>query len=666
MADFFELQDRARTKTRTLVIYFLLAIICIVITVNIAVWFAGTTGGMFTMPLSAWPHSSYSWITTAVVLLVIFFVSLIQSARLNSGGIAVAEMVGARRIKNTTNVLLERRLLNVVEEMSIASGMPLPTVFIMDNELGINAFVAGLKPSMTALVVTRGTLEKLTRDELQGVIGHEFSHIFNTDMTINVRLIGILAGILFVGQMGYFLMRLIGYSGGSRSARGTKNNSGNILLFVLVLGGTLFAIGYIGLFFGRLIKASISRQREYLADASSVQFTRDVNGIADALAHIQQDANHGLLQNSHAEDMSHMCFEMPVKISFGGLLATHPPIKDRVLALKPDYDFSQPETFAATGSKGATPQQQFTQQPDNRAGFAAQATTDFILPELNEPNVTAQVSQLMPQQASAEHLIASIGKPAIENLKSAELILGHIPENIWQQSISDIHHSQLLIYSLLVHAEPDDLETLTAFFNTLLDNKDAALLHRWIETLLPLQGWIRLPLLNHVIPTLQSMTTEQKADFFKNVLAIIKNNSVINLSEYLIYALLKRRLEPEIKSSRIHSLIKITTELSYLFATMVQASHTDPITAQQQFQSIMKQFALGEIPAVNLHKFDPVKVHNSLLKISRLSPLLKKSVIQALADCALFDEKVTIDEYELIRTVCDYLDAPVPVLISET
>lgn len=676
MADFFELQDKAHTKTRTLVIYFLLAIICIVIAINVAVWFAGTVGGMFAMPLSQWPYSSYSWLTTAAVLIVIFFASVIQSARLSSGGSAVAKMVGARHVKNTSRNTLERRLLNVVEEMSIASGMPMPTVYVMDNEQGINAFVAGLKPSMTALVVTQGCLEKLSRNELQGVIGHEFSHIFNSDMTINVRLIGILAGILFVGQMGYFLMRLLGRTGsGYRSSRGSKNSSGNILLFVLVLGATLFAVGYIGLFFGRLIKASISRQREFLADASSVQFTRDVDGIADALVHIKQDANHGLLQNSHAEDMSHMCFQMPIKMSFGGLLATHPPIEDRVRALNPNYDFTQrkfaststssqgSQTSATTESQYSDQAQAATQNFANSAGFAAQTDANFSSASMN---ATASMSQHMPQEASADHLVNSIGKPTDDNLKSAEIILKKIPETIWQQSVSDIKHSQLLIFSLLIHAEPDDWSTLKIFFKNTLNEQDDTLLLEWVEALLPLKGWIRLPLLNHVIPTLQTMSAEQKNSFFKKVLAVIKNNKTINLSEYLIYALLKLRLEPVVKHSRINSLKKIKTELGYLFATLVQASHSDPLTAKQQFESIMRQFALGDFPDANLQNFDPVIIHSALLQISRLTPLLQKVVIQAMADCALWDKKVSIDEYELIRTVCDYLDAPVPVLIPES
>jgi len=654
VADFFELQDRARSKTRTLVFYFLIAVVLIVIAINIAAWFSGQMAGMFDMPLTAWPYYSYSWLTTAIVLLVIILASVIQSARLSGGGTAVAKMVNGRHIKQTSKDTLERRLLNVVEEMSIASGMPMPTVYVMDEEQGINAFVAGLKPSLTVLVVTRGCLEKLSRDELQGVIGHEYSHIFNADMRTNVRLIGMLAGILFIGQMGYFLMRILGRTGaGFSGSRRSKNSGGNMLLFVLILGVTLFAIGYIGLFFGRLIKASISRQREYLADASSVQFTRDVDGIADALIRIQQDSNHGLLQNSHAEDMSHMCFEMPIKMSFGGLLATHPPIKDRVRALKPNYIFSK-QTTTAHNRKSPGQGPAATQNFANSAGFATDSDANF--------NATPTTQPIQSKPMSSALLMASIGNPKEHNLQAASQIMEKIPAQIWAQSCEDIQSAKILFFSLLVHAESEDWDSLKTYFQTTLDAQDFVTLNDWVNALLSLKGWIRLPLFNHVVPTLQAMQENEKNDFFKQMLHIIKNNKRINLSEYLLYALAKLRLTNEKKRPRINSLKKIKTEIEYLFVTLVHSAHADPKTAQRQYQNIIGQFAFGEVAKINQDEFDPVILHNALLQISQLSPLLQKSVIQAMTDCVLWDNEISVDEYELVRTVCDYLDTPVPVL----
>jgi len=651
VADFFEQQHHAKTQTRTLVIYFLLAVVLIVVAVNIAVWFAGIYGGLFQLPLSEWPFSQYSWITTAIVLVVILLASTIQTARLGSGGYAVAKMVGARHIKHQTQNTKEKILLNVAEEMSIASGMPMPSVYIMDDEMGINAFVAGLKPSVTVLVVTKGCLEKLSRDELQGVIGHEFSHIFNADMKMNVHLIGMLAGILFIGQMGYFFMRLLGRSRiSSGRSSSSKNSGGNILLFLLILGATLFAIGYIGLFFGRLIKAGISRQREYLADASSVQFTRNVDGITNALVSIQSDSNHGLLNNSHAEDMSHMCFEMPISLAFGGMLATHPPIEKRVHALKPNYVFS-----AHSKSTSQTSTSHVESNFSQVSSFAgSQQNSSYEVSSIDHLNRS--------ETTNSDAVMASIGRPKAENIDAAQKIRQAIPDDIWDASIENKKNATLMVYALLVHAEPEDWQQLHDHFSALLSKTDVQCLTKWIETLLKIKEGIRLPLFNHILPVLKTFSKSEIDELLKQVLIIVKNNNKINLPEYLIYALLKLRLSPPKKRAQINSIFKIQTELEYLFSAFIYAAHVDEQQRKKQYQQMMQQLAIKNPSSTRMDKFDPVMVHSALLQIARLTPLLQKTIIQTMTDSVLWDEKVTIEEYELVRTVCDYLDAPMPAL----
>jgi Zn-dependent protease with chaperone function len=659
VADFFELQDQARAKTRTLVGYFFIAVILIVIAVNLAVWFAANVGGVILISLDQWPYHHYSWITTAIVLSLIFITSAIQSARLSGGGDAVAEMVGARRVLPGTKDKHERRLLNITEEMSIASGMPMPKVFIMDDELGINAFVAGLKPSLTILVVTQGTLKKLSRDELQGVIGHEFSHIFNSDMSINVRLIGMLAGILVIGQMGYGLMRILGRSRlgyGSRGSSKSSNSGANILLFIVVLGAALFAIGYIGLFFGRLIKASISRQREYLADASSVQFTRDTDGITKALAHIQVDSEKGLLHNKHAEDMSHMCFDMPISLSLNGWLATHPPLTERIKALNPNFsiqdyhpkstisdDFSSSDYQTSNFSSGA-----------NIAGFAG--TSNDI------PSVDATFSEANNTDTTLSQLTNSIGNPSPENLVTASIILDQIPNEILEQSSEDAIKAQLVVYALLVHSEPEDKKEINQFLESQLPRNYYQTYSNWTEQLLSLSGWIRLPLLNHVIPVLQLCSKSELVLFFDTVLTIIKNNKQVNLHEYIIYALLMKRLRAPKPKTVIPSLVEVKPELGLIFSLMLNISYDDPIVAKEQYNNLMQGFAIGIFPNYSVQNFNAVSTHNALLRLARLSPFLKRNIIVSLGDCINQNNTVTLDEYELLRAVCDYLDCPLPPL----
>ncbi|MFH1604922.1 MAG: M48 family metallopeptidase, partial [Pseudomonadota bacterium] len=315
--NFFEQQDAARRHTTRLVVLFLLAVAAIVVAVNIvsALAFIGVSADTATGGARIKAPASFYAMVTLATLALIAGGSLVQIMRLANGGAAVALMLGARPVPRESRDPAERRLLNVVEEMAIASGTAVPQIFVMDTEPAINAFAAGYSSSQATVVVTRGALEMLNRDELQGVIGHEFSHILNGDMRLNLRLMGVLGGILLLTTLGRILAR-----SSSRS-----NNKGSALV---LLGVGLIVIGYIGVFFGRLIQASVSRQREFLADASSVQFTRNPEGIGRALAKIGQTGSR--VGHPRAEAASHMFFGEAIASAFGSLMATHPPLQERL------------------------------------------------------------------------------------------------------------------------------------------------------------------------------------------------------------------------------------------------------------------------------------------------------------------------------------------------
>jgi Zn-dependent protease with chaperone function len=336
MTTFFENQHLARRNTKLLVLMYALAVIGVILAVDLVI--GGIYAGNFVYEppgkaltlgarLRAVPSSLYAWGALGTAL-VVFAVSGWSVLQLASGGKAVAEMIGARRISPDTRDPLERRLRNVVEEMAIASGVRVPAVYVMDGEEGINAFAAGYDVSDSVVAVTRGTLETLNRDELQGVVGHEFSHILNGDMRLNIRMIGVLAGIVFIGSVGDFLMR------SQRNVRDSRASGG-----IFAAGLALLVIGYVGLFFARLIKAAVSRQREFLADASSVQFTRNPDGIAGALDQIGLAAAGALIRDRHAEDMSHMFFGQGIRVRLSGLFDTHPPLEERIHALEESGGF---------------------------------------------------------------------------------------------------------------------------------------------------------------------------------------------------------------------------------------------------------------------------------------------------------------------------------------
>lgn len=346
--DFFERQDQARRSTRRLIAYFMLAVVLIVASIYIAVIaivYAFSVNRVLERPFQWWDPDMLLWVTGATVSVVVIG-SLYKIFALSQGGEVVARWLGGRLIDSDTPKPQERRLLNVVEEMAIASGISVPSVFLLEEEKSINAFAAGFTPADAVIGVTSGTLQILSRDELQGVIAHEFSHILNGDMRLNIRLIGVLNGILMIAMIGYGILR------GTRTSSSKKNGGAAVLLF----GAALLIIGYVGVFFGKLIKSAVSRQREFLADASAVQFTRNPDGIAGALKKIGGLAHGSRIANSKAEEASHLFFSNgmhgkaspflsmrnrtpPVLTqSAFSFMATHPPLETRIKRIDPSFD----------------------------------------------------------------------------------------------------------------------------------------------------------------------------------------------------------------------------------------------------------------------------------------------------------------------------------------
>jgi Zn-dependent protease with chaperone function len=233
--------------------------------------------------------------------------------QLKAGGAVIAAELGGIRVFPETATPAEQQLLNIVEEMAIAATMAVPPVYLLVDESGINAFAAGFTINDAVIGVTQGSLEQLTRDELQGVIAHEFSHILNGDMVMNIRLMGMLHGILGLHLVG----RVLSYTGSSRDNP------------LATFGILLRIIGFSGFISGRLIQSAISRQREFLADASAVQFTRNADGIGSALEKIGGLSSQ--IDSPHAETTSHMFFSPALNFNWlEGLFATHPPLAQRI------------------------------------------------------------------------------------------------------------------------------------------------------------------------------------------------------------------------------------------------------------------------------------------------------------------------------------------------
>jgi len=625
--DFFEHQDKARKKTWLLALYFIAAITLIVVAVNLAFYF-------FFQFTEAYPYTPKTWFSdqiwmyvSGITLAVILFGSVFRFVALASGGKAVAEMAGARLLDLTTHNSAEKKFINVVEEMSIASGTPMPVLYVMDEEPGINAFVAGYKPTEAVMVVTQGTLEILDRDELQGVVGHEFSHILNGDMRINIRLMAILAGILTIGQIGQFLLR----GSGRRSFNRSKKGDGQGALIVLAIA--LMIIGYIGLFFGRLIKAAISRQREFLADASSVQFTRNPKGIAGALYKIKENTYGTLLNNSHAEDMSHMCFGEALHVNMQSLLATHPPLDERIKAVDASY-------LKIQRAKNIIKERKKTESTKNNLSEATEIHT-------NAADVAGTVGNPTP-----EHMLYAI---ALHQMFDSSLM----------DNVHNASGAKAVIYALLLSGM--DVQT---GIECLRNQNETGLIDKLQsidEDINKLNKRHRLPLIDLALPALKQLSEQEITLFLSATEALIRSDKKYTLFEFVLLTVLKKHLDKKAGKAdkvKIYSFKPVLGELKLLLSLMIHASRQSQQKKQDVFEISMRSFGAQSEAVLSADQCNPKAITQVLGKLSQMSPLLKKTVIEACADAVIEDGVIMPAEAELLRAVSETLDCPMPPLLA--
>jgi len=648
--DFFERQQQARQRTGLLVFYFFLAVFLTVVAVNLVFFLATRQWAQPGLPFGGWLAQPCAWGVSVATLAVIAGGSLSSWLKLRAGGRVIAETVGARRIDPDTTRQQERVLLNIVEEMAIASGTPAPTTFVMDDEDGINAFVAGFAPTEAVLVVTRGALEHFSRDELQGVVGHEFSHILNGDMRMNVNLYALLSGILAIGRVGEFLLR-------SRGNARSNNKDGSLLVLI---GAALMVIGYVGLFFGRLIKAAISRQREWLADASSVQFTRNPQGIGEALLKIRNHGAGSLLHNAHAEDMSHMCFARPVTLRLASLLATHPPLDERIRAIDPALlarDRARThasrlaagdETAAATvGSAAARVAPAAPGRPHaGSAGFAAAApATDTA--------------------ATAAALLASVGAPGAEHLQAASRLRAGIPDPV-RDALRTPAGARVIVYGIVLagtERRHDDQA------RRLIGEGDSPGIANRVQAVLPelRRAGARtfLPCLDLALPALREMSGDQKRKFVAVLASLTQLDQRITLREYLVLSMMRRHLGENAGATRPvrnRSYASVAGPVNTLVSLLCHAAGGDDAARAGLHAREIRAFGLGrEAPALlPAEAVGTAQLNAALGELADLSPLLKKPLLDACIDCVGRDGKLQVAEIELVRIIGDALDCPVP------
>lgn len=662
--DFFAAQDQRRRKTKWLVLLYALSLLTITIAVYLVAAIAiGLIGGnhgnrdigLFNLPLFA--------VVAGGTCLVIFGASLAKIFELRSGGQHIASQLGGTRVPASTTDLDERKLLNVVEEMALASGISVPPVYILNNEPGINAFAAGYTPADAVIGVNRGTIQQLNRDELQGVIAHEFSHILNGDMRLNIRLIGILFGIQMLTMIGYFVMRAVG-TGRRRSRRNNKEGGGMIAILGIAFG--LILIGSVGQFFARWIKAMVSRQREYLADASAVQFTRYPNGIGGALKVIGATHGGSKVESPEAEQLSHMFFANSFSSSIFSLFATHPPLVPRIQKLDDSFNGD------------------FKGYLKIRQRIAA-ARAAKRREEKNQPHVSP-LGRMFPPEIAEKFsvdptlLLAAIGVPNQKDVKRSRALLKSLPE---QLSIA-AHHpysARCVAFAMLASEEP----TLRAQQLALIDSSEGETTLETTKQLLPILDALplvyRLPVMEMIQASLADVSHQQYKQFRQTVLGLVEIDHQVSLFEFVVkhhlLMHLDRRFEyqqpPQIRykntlqlSQEIELMLSAFASASALGSVLKTQQEPDPADALQAYRLAMQVVELGSAEESNaeLRSWEVDQLEACMQKLHQASLPVKKRFLYAAAVLITYDHEITIAESEFFRAVAESLDCPVPILAA--
>ncbi|MDH5649347.1 MAG: M48 family metallopeptidase [Gammaproteobacteria bacterium] len=626
--NFFEHQHRARQWTARLVLLFLAAVLLIVLAVNIGVGFAFSLYaatqdyGVTESASLLGAVSAHIYVFTTLATLGIIAAGTIKRLYdISAGGKAVAEMMGGRRVDRYTEVASERQLLNVVDEMAIASGIASPAVYIMDNQRSINAFAAGFSPNSAVIAVTSGTLESLTREELQGVIAHEFSHVLNGDMQINVRLLGILNGITYIGTGGKQLLR--------------------VRHPALVFIGMLLAVaGYTGVFFAHLIKSAVSRQREFLADASAVQFTRNPDGIASALSKIYLLPYMPAIRNRHSEEISHMFFSNVGSIASFDFMATHPPLEERIKRIKPGIRF---EKLVRTKRE----------------------KTEMLHKGLIEPSRINNVFLGMEDLGvDSGHILESVGNPSALHMAYAAALLETIPASVLK-TLETGEGAQAVVYAMVIEQKHSQAQ-----FNWLKENAYAELVKQvesvW-QNIHKLDKRYRLPILDLALPILKALTQEQKNSLLNSVEALIKLDERITLEEYVVHAILRHQLSNKAdKAPRIRHthLAPVTPECVLLLSFLAYAGAGRGQDINKAFMKGAQVLQLKDAALLGKQFIKLGDLEDALSELRKLAFRPRRQLVGACAETVMANGYIHTREAELLRMIAEVLECPMPPIIN--
>jgi Zn-dependent protease with chaperone function len=643
--DFYSRQEQARRQTRWLVVGFILALLAVVIALDVVLF---TVLGASNREHAGFGPVDYATrnpgaalFCTLVVLGVIGLASVFKSVQLREGGGVVARALGGVRISRDTADYKRKRLHNVIEEMAIASGVPMPEIYILEQEDGINAFAAGHTPANAAVAVTQGALDRLSRDELQGVIAHEFSHVLNGDMRLNVQLMGWLFGLFVVALIGRTLLRY--------APRSRKGGAG--------LLGAAFAVmilGYVGLMCGRLLQAAVSRQRERLADASGVQFTRNPDGLKGALVKIAGVPDGSRITGADAEQAAHMLFAPGVS----RLFATHPPLAERIKALDPHFDVRK---LPEKGAKALSLIPAFDAN-EMREAMTSRAAADPV-----DAATSAAASDVIdaPVRAQPQKVSAQVGFVDTVHIEQAKALRIALPESL-REFVETTGHARAVVLALLLSRESAVRERQLTLLNKALSKTqvDEVLAATPLtESLAPM---LRLPALLQVFPALRRLPIGERQSLASLTDKLIRADARIDVFEFCLAQLLATLLRDELEARAPHgtlTLKEVTAEVQTLFVVLASFGTNAEAEARRAYEAGMHTLYPMDRPPYATAEQWPRRLAESLQRLEKLQPFGKKALIEAMVTTIAHDDLLNVAEAELLRTVCAALHCPLPPIM---
>jgi len=656
--DFFEQQARAHRKTKLLVFYFVIAVSLIIALIYVAALFGYYYVALANVHSREVAQFSY-WNPQVFLgaafgtLAVVFIGSAYKIHELSGGGGSVAMLLGGLPVDPNTKDPNERKLLNVVEEMAIASGMPVPQVYVLKNEAGINAFAAGHTTGDAAIAVTRGCIELLTRDQLQGVIGHEFSHILNGDMRLNLRLIGIIFGLLCIATIGRVLLR----------ARSSGRNDRNPLPLV---GLVLLLLGSIGVFFGRLIQAAVSRQREFLADASSVQFTRNPAGLSGALQKIGNYSFGSRLESEHAPDMCHMFFGNGVRDPFFNLMATHPPIPDRIHAIDPTWDGKFPplEKEQLEFVKRAA-QDELKSAPPPMPNIFGAVLGGAILAEGSRERPAQPPTVIRPHA-----VLPSLGNPTPLHLQYAEQLRESLPDSV-KTAAREPLDAVALIYAMLLSSDDAARATQLAGLAKRIDPAIQQKVVALFPDVSKAAAHAHLPMVNLALGALRLLTADQFNQFSQTLQWLIESDGKIELFEFVLQKIILHHLTPQFAKTRpptvqFYTLKPLVPDCVVLLSALANVGSGDAAEVGKAFEEGAPYLRApdGDWGLLPREQCGVDQIDNALNRLAQAVPIIKKNLLEACIHTVGADGTILESEAELLRAIADTLDCPMPPFVA--